>query len=377
MITFVIKPNIMRFHVPGIPHTITNHDYLSCAYTQKVLKLCSMLTKLGHEVFHYGCEGSDLTCTENVIIVSAEFRAEHYPTDFHNQQFKFDTNDQFHHTFNENCIAEIKKRQGPKDFLLCAWGWGHKLIADPFEGSMIIVESGIGYESIFSKYRVFESQTWMAHVYGLNQIRNGNWYDAVIPNFFDPSNFEYSDKKDDYFLYLGRIVSRKGVEVAVQVTKEIGAKLIIAGQGTLQNESEGINITDDHVEHVGFADLEKRKELLSKAKAVFMPTYYIEPFGGVSIEAAMSGTPVITTDWGTTGYRCRTFEQFCWAAKNIGNISSKDCRDWAMNFTNDRIALMYQEYFDMLYNLWDEGWYTKNTDRTNLDWLKKEYPKNK
>lgn len=376
----------MRFHVPGIPHTVTNQQYISCAYTQKVYKLCSMLSKLGHEVYHYGCEGSNPQCTESVNVVTEEFRQTFYPTNYHTEQFRFDTNDKYHNVYYANAIAEIKKRQQPKDFLLCAWGWGHEPIARAFD-NMLVVESGIGYESVFSKYRVFESYTWMAHVYGLNKIKNGAWYDAVIPNFFDPSDFIYSDKKEDWFLYLGRITQRKGVEIAVQTTKEIGAKLLIAGQGTLINEKEQVRITDSHVEHVGFADVYKRKELLSRAKAVFMPTYYIEPFGGVSIEAAMSGTPVISSDWGVfgenilhgvTGYRCRTFDHFCWAAENSSSISSAACRHWAIeNFSMDRIALMYQEYFEMLYDLWDKGWYTRSKKRSQLEWLNKDYPSDK
>lgn len=373
----------MRFHIPGIPHTVTNQSYISCAYTQKVYKLCSMLTKLGHEVYHYGCEGSNPTCTEHVEIVSEEFRKEFYPTNYHMEQFRFDTNDNYHITYYKNCIDEIKKRQGPKDFLLCAWGWGHEPIARHFDNTMLVVESGVGYESIFAKYRVFESYTWMAHVYGLNKIVNGNWYDCVIPNFFDPTDFTFSDQKEDWFLYLGRITQRKGVDVAVQACKEIGAKLVIAGQGTLVNLQEQINITDKHVEHVGFADLEKRKKLLSKAKGVFMPTYYIEPFGGVSIEAAMSGTPVISSDWGVfgenilhgiTGYRCRTLEQFSWAAENIENIQAINCYNWGVsNFNMDKIALMYEEYFNMLYKLWGKGWYADHHGRTQLDWLNKDY----
>ena len=374
-----------RFHVPGVPHTVTSRDYLSCAYTQKVRKLCAMLTRLGHEVYHYGCEGSDPDCTERVSVVTEEYRRSFYPVDFTVEQFRFDQNDEYHKTYQRRCVEEIKKRLQPCDFLLCAWGWGHQPIAAGLGESVMAVESGIGYGSTFAKYRVFESYSWMSHVYGRDNQSDGSWYDCVIPNFFDIDEFDFREEKEDWFLYLGRIVHRKGLDVAIQVTREIGAKLAIAGQGKLIDPVERMNITEAHVEHLGFADLAKRRDLLSRAKAVFMPTYYIEPFGGVCIEAALSGTPVIVSDWGAfpenvlhgvTGYRCRTFEQFCWAARNIKNISPSDCRAWASdNFSLDRIAAMYQEYFEMLHDLHGKGWYERRPERTHLDWLRRTYPK--
>ncbi len=375
----------MIFHIPGIPHTVTNKQYISCAYTQKIFKLCAMLTKLGHTVYHYGCEGSNPTCTEHIDVVNEDLRSTTYPDDFHTNQFKFDQSDICYKTFHENTVIQIKKRQSKKDFLLCGWGWGHEPIASQLDSSILVVESGIGYESTFATYRIFESYTWMSYVYGLQKQNNGIFYDCVIPNFFDPADFTYQEKKEKSYLYLGRFVKRKGVELAMEVIKEIGGNLLIAGQGKFKNNEEGIKFNTDNTKWIGFADLEKRRNLLSKTRALLVPTYYIEPFGGVAIEAMLSGTPVISTDWGVfsenilhgiTGYRCHTFDHFCWAAHNIHNISSKACQEWALsNFTCDRVSEMYQEYFNMLYNLWDKGWYTKNKQRSNLNWLTKTFPK--
>ena len=94
---------------------------------------------------------------------------------------------------------------------------------------------------------------------------------------------------------------------------------------------------------------------------------------------------VITTDWGAfaeynihgvTGYRCRTFEQFLWAAKNIGNISPARCREWATNnFSIERVGKMYDEYFYAVHNVFEGvGWYEANPARQDLDWLTKILP---
>lgn len=384
----------MRFHLPGLPHTVTNKQFCHCAFTQKVYKLSDILTSLGHEVFHYGCEGSSPTCTENITVIEDEFRRRFYPHEWHDTHWDFNTSDDCHKTFYKNTISAIRERLQKQDILLCSWGWGHKPIADELGKSVLAVEPGIGYKDTFCDFRVFESYNWMSFIYGRGKFNpmtgkrtseeNGKYFDAVIPNYFDLDDFDYCPQdKEDYFLYLGRITKRKGLDIIFETIRYIGGHLKIAGQG---KPSIPPQFGSEIISYVGFADIDKRRELLSKAKALIMPTIYLEPFGGVAVEAMLSGTPVICTDWGVfpetvlhglTGYRCRTLDQFIWAAQNIGNISPKTCRQWAEhNFSLDRVGQMYQEYFEMIQSLWTpSGWYGTNPDRKQLDWLTKYYPK--
>jgi len=84
----------MRFHALGIQHTVTSKEYCACAFTQKVLKFCAMMTKRGHTVIHYGHEDSNVNCTEHVTVVTRElFDTIYGKHDFHSKLFRFDQSD--------------------------------------------------------------------------------------------------------------------------------------------------------------------------------------------------------------------------------------------------------------------------------------------
>ena len=371
----------MRFHVLGLPHTVTSKEYVACAYTQKALKFCKMMRARGHYIIHYGHEDSVVDCDEHVTVVTnKDLEIAYGNHDWHNNFFKFDINDHAYQTFYTNGIREVASRKQKNDFILPFWGAGTKPVCDAHP-DLITVEPGIGYaESHWARWRIYESHAMMNSVNGINGVQycNMDWYHTVIPNYFDLDDFEYCEDKEDYFLYLGRIYKGKGVDIAVQMTEALGKKLILAGQGSLLEM--GYQKTPDHVELVGYADTEKRKKLMSKAKALIIGSGYCEPFGGVQIEAMLSGTPVISPDWGAfaeynihgyTGYRCRTFADFVEAGKQVNKLNPKDCRIWGENFSLEKVAEMYEKYFQDVLNVYEgQGWYQFGNQNLNTQFFK-------
>lgn len=254
----------MRFHALGLPHTVSSKQFNACAYTQKVVKFGKMMTERGHEVIHYGHEDSDLQCTEHVtVLTNDDFKKSYGSHDWRKTFFKFDTGDHAYQTFYKNAIEKVGKRKQKNDFILPFWGSGVRPICDAHQ-DLICVEPGIGYAGgHWARFKVFESYA-IYHAYaGMQGVGNcrQDWYEVVIPNYFDIDDFDYNEKKEDYYLYLGRVYSGKGVEIAIQATEILGKKLVIAGQ-----KEEGYNLPD-HVEYVGYADVNKRKKLMSNATA--------------------------------------------------------------------------------------------------------------
>ena len=383
----------MRIHVLGLPHTQTNEDFTTCAFTQKALNLCKMLHRRGHEVFHYGVEGSAAECTENVSVMPAEtWKKEiggHPGRNFYNIEMGGRLAP-YHALFAKNMHAALHQRCGSAytEIICQTWGGAQRTACEGIP--QYLVESGIGYPMSWAEWRVYESYAWMHMHLGRDNLFGGSkWYWAVIPNAFDLKNFTPVDKRGDDFLFLGRLNEDKGVVIAIQVAKELGRKITIVGQGNPQPYLAG----NPHVTYLPPVGVEERRKLLAEACAVLCPTQFIEPFCGVNVEAQLSGTPVITSDFGVfpetvlhgvTGYRCRSFEQFVWAAKNVDKLDGRVCAEWARaNYSLERVAPMYEEFFQQILNVRDHhkaavgptGFYERHPGRTQLDWLVRVYPK--
>jgi glycosyltransferase involved in cell wall biosynthesis len=376
----------MRFHLLGLVHLPVSRTFMGCAFTQKILKLSRMLLSLGHEVVLYGSEGSDAPCTEFVQTHtlreirqtwgSGDNRAEcdGLGYDWRKENFRHDFNTAKTpltlRTYNA-MATEINKRKRPDDFLLIMQGVYQKRVSDAVR-LWLTCEPGIGYRGSFARFRAFESAYLMNFTYGSEKPKqsvNGHYYDRVVPNYFEPEDFPFCEEKDDYFLFIGRMIERKGVWTAVKTTQAIGARLVLAGQ-----ESDEIKVSDlpNHCEFVGYVDPEQRAELMGKAKAVFVPTVYLEAFGGVNVEAQLCGTPVLTTSFGVfpetvrdgeTGFLCNTLDDFVHGARCVGELDPCVIRAHAERYTLDSVRWDFQRWFEDLYNLYESA-----QDNTPTGW---------
>lgn len=375
-----------RFHLLGLVHLPQARRYGGCAFTQKNLKLAKMLTQAGHEVFFYGSEGSDVEeyCNSKNLHFVQTHTLEDIRRDYGDGDNRFEIGYDhsaggFRNDFNTekkpstqkfyaSVIQHISKIKKPDDFLLITQGFYQKPIADAVD-LYLTVEPGVGYRGSFANFRAFESSYIQNFTYGSEHPRvsiNGNYYDRVIPNYFDPSQFEVAEKKGDYYLFVGRMIIRKGVWTAIKATQAIGAKLILAGQ---KDDEIDIKSLPEHCEYVGVVDVEKRKKLMAGAIATFVPSVYLEPFAGVHVESMLSGTPPITTNFGVfpetipdylngrVGFRCNTLADFVAAARLAKklDVDVRFVREYAERFSMDRVYLEYERWFEDLHNQWESA----------------------
>lgn len=317
-------------HILSSPYSPVNTHNRMDPFSIITWKFIHYMSKLGWHCVHYGIPGSSVDC-ENVSCLDS------ISPDIDYNVLRY----------NENASLEIAKRKKPGDMLICCYGAANKIAADQHL-DLKAVEPIIGYATnvVFAHHRVFTSYAHMHMFYGeRGMMMTPSWFDAVIPNAISADEFDYTESKEDYFLYFGRVIDTKGVHIAIQATEAAGKKLIIAGPGLITDL--GYPGVPRHVEMVGLCNAEQRRVLMKSARAIIGPTHYVEPFGNMVPEGYMSGTPAITTDWGgftetvingVTGYRCREFKEFVRAIENIDLIDPKNCRKWAMENCEDTVV---------------------------------------
>ena len=126
----------------------------------------------------------------------------------------------------------------------------------------------------------------------------------IIPNAVDTEKFkppeEERDERENYVLYVGRLVRRKGVHVLIRAAgmleeQGVQCKVLIAGRGYFERYLRLLSADLKNVEFLGEVSERKKAELYRKARVFVLPSLVGESFGVVLLEAFASATPVVAT----------------------------------------------------------------------------------
>lgn len=320
-----------------------------------------------HEILLYASAGPEVSGAELIPCASNGDRLKVFGEDDPSRLPDWPSDSQAS-LFNANVIKEMRARIDERDLILLTGGSTQAAVSNAFPAH-IRCEPGVGYEGIISKFCAFESYAWMHHVYAKQGIKDGRWFDCVIPNYFDPDDFYIASGKKTYLLFLGRLIARKGPHIASQIAGACKMPLVIAGAGGKKVEDKIVTEDDtiSNAEYVGPVDISQRAKLLAEAYALICPTTYIEPFGGVAVEAMMAGTPVIAPDWGAftetikdglSGFRFRTLAEAKKAVNNVERLNRKMVQEYAVTkYSLEAVAPQFITWFNRLGSLWGKGWY--------------------
>jgi len=125
----------------------------------------------------------------------------------------------------------------------------------------------------------------------------------IIPNCIQDEEQVITEPKKNQFLYLGRLVFYKNVEVILQAFKTVAkefpdAVLVIAGDGphkeSLQKLANKLGISNN-ITFTGYVTPSQKTKLLAESNALLFPSI-IEGFGLVMLEAFQQNRPVLVSD---------------------------------------------------------------------------------
>jgi glycosyltransferase involved in cell wall biosynthesis len=183
---------------------------------------------------------------------------------------------------------------------------------------------------------------------------------GVVYNPIDVESWPVGYHKQDYLLWVGRFVPEKGPHRAIQVAREAGRRLILAG--TVQPGYERFfsteiepHIDGEMISFVGEVGGARKQRLFADAFAFLMPIRWPEPFGMVIVEALAAGTPVLAfaqgaapeiIENGVNGFLVNDEHEMAEMVPKCAEIEPEQCRRSAHErFSPDRVAAGYEEIY--------------------------------
>lgn len=349
-------PNI---HVLAPHHTILNDEYSHCAFSGKARRFAAMMKPFGYTVHEYANRGSESAAdVKHVMLNTEEFRAFFAPeTSSPGAQSNIDT--PAGHAFRQRLERALADHARPGDIVAHIWTAYWDLI--PKFPGLVHVETGIGYPNDgIGAYRIFESNAWM-HFHMARYCSHGgviplapqNYGDAytidknpactwVVPNYYDPRDWPLNTEPGNNVVFMSRFVVDKGIVELRKIIKRWeekhpgdGMKFVLAGMGNFSQwlaDSDFSLAERQRIDYRGTVNGPERAKICGNARAMLLPSIFVEPFGGAGVESMMCGTPLLapafgafteTIEHGKTGFNCRSTDDYVKAIENAVGLDRR------------------------------------------------------
>ncbi|BAY65036.1 group 1 glycosyl transferase [Calothrix brevissima NIES-22] len=211
-------------------------------------------------------------------------------------------------------------------------------------------------------FQFAKNQPYISISEAQRETRLGLNYVATAYNGIDVSSYQFHAQPNDppYLAFLGRISPEKGTHLAIQVAKQSGWHLKIAGKVDIVDveyyEKEVKPLIDGkQIEYLGEANHEQKNALMGGAVATLFPITWREPFGLVMVESMAAGTPVIAMklgstveviDDGKTGFLCENTDEFISAIAKVADLDRYACRQHVENrFSLQKMTDSYEAVY--------------------------------
>lgn len=195
--------------------------------------------------------------------------------------------------------------------------------------------------------------------------RLGLNYVATVYNGIDINSYEFHAQPEDppYLAFLGRISPEKGVHLAIEIAKQSGWRLKMAGKVDAVDVEyfETVikpQIDGKQIQYLGEANHAQKNALMGGAVATLFTITWREPFGLVMVESMASGTPVIAMKLGSTkevishgktGFLCDGIQECINAIDRVTELDRYACRKHVENrFSIEQMVDGYEAVYQQI-----------------------------
>lgn len=121
---------------------------------------------------------------------------------------------------------------------------------------------------------------------------------VLKPNFVPAPVVNNEIKRENFYLFIGRLSEEKGINVLLESFRHSPYYLKIAGEGPFVEQVKDLCSDNTRISYLGSLSKPEVQQYMQRCSALIFPSIWHETFGLVIVEAFSVGTPVIASNIG-------------------------------------------------------------------------------